>query len=387
MSTVSHNPPLYLAMVAEHLASSEPDMWAWFAGDDLPVAERESLGVELLRHSVRLEPTGPNTARYALAARAATALGVAAPITLYQALGSDGAPNAALVDMSDGVHIVFQGRILELLSDEAELLDLLGHEISHHKLRTLDGGRYRIMDRLLRWIAQQDGAPGTFAETWRRSSLFTEIYCDVGGLVACGDRDATLRGLVKTMADTTEADATSILTQARDLVARGAGETRGITHPELYVRVLALAAADQPADMFEATIAPLVVGAIELGGLDLIDQAHLARTTRQLLRRAIIDPALASDELTAHGRNFFPDLMTAPTEASPSSSRTLGESVIDYLSYVLLDVAVANRGKTAMKAATLIADETGIGVRFREIVRQELKGERELVAAMPRRAA
>jgi hypothetical protein len=382
-----HEPPRYLRAVADHLLVAEPDLWAWFSGDDLQAAERDSLGIELLRSAVRLEPTGPNAARYALADRAIATLGVAAPVTLYQSLDREGAPNAALVDLADAVHIVFQGRILELLTDETELLDLIGHEVSHHKLRTIEAGRFRTMDRLLRWVGQQESAPGPFAETWRRTALFTEIYCDVGGLLACGNRDATLRSLVRTAADTTEADAAAILAQARDLVALGVGETRGLTHPELHVRVLAIAAADQGADAVEAAVAPAVLGPLELGGLDLLDQAHLSRTTRTLLRRAVTDPALASEAASAHARSFFPDLLADTGPAPVTPARPLGASAVDYLCYVLLDVAVAERGKGAMKAATVIADETGIGARFRDIVRQELRGERDLIAAMPRRAA
>lgn len=392
MTVPPHVPPRYLLDVAAHFETTEPELWAWFRSDDFQARYQQQTANDLLRSSVRLEPLGPNERRYALAEQAKAALGLTAPVALHQSLETGTTPNAFLVFAPETIEIVFQGRILELLTSDAELLDLLGHEMSHHKLFTIEAGRFHTVERLTRWVATRDGCPPEFIETWRRCSLFTEIYCDIGGLIACGDRDATISGLVKVIADFRDADARSYLAQARELLASGVGATRGLTHPELYVRVLAIAQAqvDVDDDAFTAFVRPLVVGPLELGALDVLDQAHLRTLTRRLLARALADGAFQHETAQAHARQFFPDLKPAdPAAEWDHEARLLAPSATDYLVYLLLDLVTCDRSRAsrAMPAAAAMADGLGIGARFREVVRSELKAERSLLATLPRRAA
>ena len=216
----------YHVDVAQRLEATEPELWTWFRSDSFAEKYKTATTGDLLRTAIRLDRSGPNERRYALAERARDALQLTEPIMLYQMQESSGAPNAYLVFTPGEIVITFVGRILELLDTDAELLDLLGHEISHYKLFAEAGGRFHAVDRLLSWLVQRDHCPPEFAETWRRNRLYTEIYCDIGGLLACGDRDATIRGLVKSIADFKDADAATYLRQAEELMAWGPGASR-----------------------------------------------------------------------------------------------------------------------------------------------------------------
>jgi Peptidase family M48 len=390
-------PLSYHLDVAAKLAAAEPELWAWFRSDQFAEKYKAATTADLLRTAIRLErggigDAGPNARRYALAEQARDALGIAAPITLYQMQDTSGTPNAFLVYTAGEIVIAFMGRILELLDTDAELLDLLGHEIAHYKLFTEADGRYHTVDRLLSWLVQRDHCPAEFAETWRRNRLYTEIYCDIGGLIACGDRDATIRGLVKALADFKDADASQYLKQAEALMATGPGATRGTTHPELHVRALAVGNVTTLSRAeFDALLRGLIAGPIELGGLDLVDQARLGELTRLAVERLLSEPETRSETALAHAGQFFsasvppaghvPRLQSVATELAASSA--------DYLAYVLLDFATVedatSRGAIAVAAA--VADELGLGARFRELARQEFKGRRAILSGLTSRAA
>ena len=228
--------------------------------------------------------------------------------------------------------------------------------------------------------------------TWRRNRLSTEIYCDIGGLIACGDRDATIRGLVKSLVDFKDADAASYLKQAEELLAKGPGASRGSTHPELHARVLAVAnAASMEPGAFDALVHGLISGKLELGELDLFDQGRLGAITRQMIDRLMSEPDARSDLALAHARQMCADYAPpeAPMPPLDKIACELSESTIDYLAYLLLDFSTVEdtgaRGPIA--AAATVADELGIGSRFREVARAELKGRRAILAGLMPRAA
>ncbi len=388
----------YHVEIAARLEAAEPDLWAWFSSQSFAEQYKAATTHDLLRNAIRLDrggpyEAGPNPRRYALAEKARDTLGLTEPITLYQMQNTSGTPNAFLVHMPGEIVIAFAGRILELLDSDAELLDLLGHEIAHAKLFAEANGRFHTVDRLLSFLVQRDHCPPEFVETWRRSRLYAEIYCDIGGLICCGDRDATIRGLVKSIADYRDADASSYLKQAEELVANGVGATRGVTHPELHVRVLAVAhATTMPPPDLHAMLRRLVSGKIELGGLDLLDQQRLAELTRQIVDRMLASPDAKNEAAIAHAGLMFKDYV-APTGvqaiALPDMTQQLAESSIDYLVYVLLDLSTADdaASRSAIAVAAAVADELGIGARFRELARQEFKGRRAILSGLTARAA
>ena len=161
----------YHVAVAAHLEAGEPELWAWFRSDKFAEKYKSATTDDLLRTALRLDKRGVNERRYALAERARDQLGLTEPIALYQMQDTRGTPNAYLIFMRGEIVIAFEGRILELLDTDAELLDLLGHEISHYKLYTEADGRFHTADRLLAWLLSRDQCPPEFSETWRRNRL------------------------------------------------------------------------------------------------------------------------------------------------------------------------------------------------------------------------
>lgn len=134
----------------------------------------------------------------------------------------------------------------------------------------------------------------------------------------------------------------------------------------------------------------LVCGNLELGSLDVIDQCELADLTRTVIDRVVgVEPA-KQDRTLAYVRQMFPGYMppSESHELEPLSPLPIA-SVADYLAFLLLDLATVEgtglKGAIAVAAAT--ADELGIGARFREIARQELRGRRGLHAGLAPRAA
>ena len=385
---IKFQPLFYHRAIADLLAEREPDLWAWFRSEDFGRKYRAETSTELLRTAVRLEATGANRRRYELATEARDRLGLRDPLCLYQMHDVTGIPNAYLVFTPGEIVICFAGRILELLDDEAELLYLLGHEIAHYKLFVTEAARYHAADRLLFWFLMRDGCPAEFVETWRRYRLYTEIYCDLGGLVASGNRDATIRGLVKSLADFRDADAASYLRQVAQLMAAEPGASRGMTHPELHVRVLAVAAASRD-QLDDETVRALISGAPDLGALDLLDQVGLLTLTRSIAQRVLSFPECRSRELLALAENLFghDDWPESPSLPLSGLSPATTKSVQTYLLAMLLDFGTVARQAEALATVARVADELGLGPEFRTMARQELKGRRHLLSGLRDRAA
>jgi hypothetical protein len=93
----------------------------------------------------------------------------------------------------------------------------------------------------------------------------------------------------------------------------------------------------------------------------------------------------------AHARLMFPDYVppAVPVPLYSGQIAAFSPSAIDYLAYLLLDLGSlegsASRGTMALAATA--ADELGIGSRFRELARHELKGRRTLLASLAAKAA
>ena len=118
------------------------------------------------------------------AALAAERLGIDDPVTLYQAQdGSSEGANALVVSLPGEAHVVFSGRLLELV-EGPELVAVLGHELAHHLLWSMENGDFWVLDRLVHGAAGDVAAQRCHEETARLVRLHTELIADRGGLVA-----------------------------------------------------------------------------------------------------------------------------------------------------------------------------------------------------------
>jgi hypothetical protein len=381
----------YHVAVADRLEQAEPELWQWFRSDRFAETYLRETAVDLQRSGARLDRVQGHERHYRLAEAARDRLGLSEPIVLYHLRNAAVRPGAALVFTPGEIVVGFYGPILESFGADAEVACLIGREMARYKLFVDADGRYHTVDRLLAWLVQREGCPAELIETSRRHRLASEIYCDRGGLVACEDRGVTSRCLAAAIFGLDDAATAIHVAQAEQALAGKSSAPRVVTHPELHARLIALGWTDTlPATQLRSRLATVVSGAIELGSLDLLDQHRLVELTRGIVGRLVGDEAVRSETTIAHAREMFPDF-EPPPGALPlaPSPQALSQSVVDYLAYLLLDLATLEGSglKSTIAVAAAAADELTIGARFREIARQELRGRRGLQAGLASRVA
>jgi Zn-dependent protease with chaperone function len=365
-------PLTYHKTLVNHLAAREAELWAWFAADKLREQNNEAVRLELLKATYRIERDA-NPTLYAALDEVAKALRLDMPVTFYQSPGA-GALNASLAYMPGEAHIVLTGPVLTTLTP-VEMRCVLGHELMHFAL--LDRWRdYLVATQLLAAMANDPQAQPAHHASARLLRLYTEVYCDRGAFKASGDLDATITALVKMETGTTEVAAGSYLRQTEEIFAKGHPRTEGVTHPETFVRVRALKLwADNP-ETAAREIAQVIEGPVSLEELDLLGQQEVSAMTRRLIE-AFLQPAwLQTEAQLAHARLFFEDFKPVPKSAESLARDLTGVTgkLHDYYCYVLLDFASADREleEAPLAAALLMADELGLGERFRQLAAKEL---------------
>lgn len=382
--------PYHLA-VCSRLERIEPDLWQWFQSEHAGNHYRQVTLEDLQQRASRLPRNGANERPYALAETARDRMGAREPVALFHLREPAETPRSFLVFMPGEVLIAFAGDMLDRLQDDAELIAATGREIARFQLYQAHEDRIHGAACMLRWLMRQEGCPPEIAETWRRFELMTTAYCDLGGFIASDNRAVAMSVLFTDRPKPGAAEVESLLQLADSTSTEIPDADRTATSSELTARALALARATSPGAREPHTVAQsLVSGPIDLGSLDLLDQEALGDLTRAILARVLAKPAGGTPRVLAHAREMFPDNMlpaaSKPIELPP---RALASSAIDYLAYLLLDLATAEgtRLRDAIAIAAETADEIGIGTRFREIARQELRGRRGLQAGLARRAA
>ncbi len=370
-------PTRYLHEMATLLRGTEPELWSFFAGASAQ-EERARARTRLLQYSVRLGVEDyPDL--HALAARAAAALGISDPVTLYQSQGAEVLPdhgNASCLSLPGEVHIVFSGRLLEQL-DDLRLLAVLGHELTHHKLWQDDEGELGAVDRML-WAAAVDGdSLPSHTESARRFRLHVETTADRGGLLVTGDLEATVEALVSVSTGLAKVAGSAYLKQASEVLADPARDRSddGI-HPELYIRARALElwATKSDEDETERLIAELLRGGDDLDDLDLLDQHRLTALTRRLVGQVLRPAFLRTDAMIGQAGLFgaapsdeTDDTLHAECAATPTP-------VKEYLAAVLLDMATCDPDvdEVALAQTFVLADQAGLAQVYEPLIVKEL---------------
>jgi Zn-dependent protease with chaperone function len=380
-------PLAYHKTLVNHLASRETELWAWFSADKLREQHNEAVRLELLKATYRIERDA-NPALYTALDEVSKVLELDVPVTFYQSPGV-GALNASLAYMPGEAHIVFTGPVLTTLTP-TEVRCVIGHELMHFAL--LDRWRdYLVATQLLAAMANDPQAQPSHHASDRRLRLYTEVYCDRGAYKATGDLAGSITALVKMETGTTEITAESYLRQTDEIFTKGHPRTEGITHPETFVRARALKLwADNP-ETAARDIAQVIEGPISLEDLDLLGQQRISATTRKLIE-AFLQPAwIQTEAQLAHARLFFDDFKPVPKEPDSLARDVTGVTgkLHDYYCYILLDFATADREleEAPLAAALLMADELGLGERFRQLAAKELnlrKKQLEMLSAEAR---
>ncbi len=386
-------PPLPLEPLAYHLDvvrtlhEHEAELWEWFSAEKLRAEQGEAVRLELLKSTYRLEPQ-THSALHAAAGEVAARLGLTAPLRLYQAQGAGGL-NASLAYVPGEAHLVLHGPVADRLTP-LELRAVLGHELLHFVL--LDRwSEYLVASQVLQAMAGDEAAEPAHVTTARRFALYTEVYCDRGAHLACGDLASAVSALVKIETGIDEVSAESYLRQADEIFGKGHPRSEGVTHPETFVRARAMRLWAESPERAASELRGVIEGKASLAELDLPGQRAVSSLTRRLVAALLRPPWLRTDPLLAHARLFFEDFEPAAALDSGLAAdlRDGDEKLLDYWCYVLLDFSVADRDleDAPLAAALLLADELGLGERFRKLAGRELALRKKQLEALDAGAA
>lgn len=356
--------------------------WNWFCAQQVKEEQSKAYRTALLKNTYRLDPA-TYAGAYAAAERAVQALRIDAQVTLYQEQNTTEL-NAGISMLGKEAHIVLSGRLLDLL-DEKELLALLGHELAHYLFYTMDGGEHEVAARITYAIANDERSEAVHVETARLFSLYLELFCDRAALHVTSDRDAVLGCLIKLHTGLAQVNPTSYLQQAAEVVNSENNGSDGPSHPENYIRCLALQLAhEQPADASER-IDRMVVGLLDVNNLDIFRQQELQGITKELLQLATKPHWIYSTAVQALCRSYFPDMERRTdvfiTDRLREQVSTAADNTKDYLCYVLLDVARCDSEQEEVPLGHVleIAELLALEKPLDAVLRKELKlGAREL---------
>lgn len=383
----------YHSRVAKHLRTDEGALWAWFESDQFSMRYTEKVKLDLLKSTYRVT-RADQPGIYAQIDSAREKLGLQLPATIYQHQGGSGEANAALVFFPDELAIMLMGNVSDLL-DEVEMLALLGHEISHHRLYSLNGGQYFTAARFLEWCALQPGCEASYLETDRLYRLHTEIFADMGALHVTCDRDAVISCLIKVATGLKKVTPSSYLEQTDEILKQYKRGSEGITHPEMFIRAKALdLLTSDPPKLDE--VAALVRGPLDTKRLDLVGQSELSALTRKLVDDILTHPFMRGEYTANLAERYFPryawpDAADATLDhaARISEISAMGKTCQDFLAYVLLDFATVDPdgGEKALALTLNLAERVGLFQIYEPIARKELKRKKEDLARLKRASA
>ncbi|WP_447765509.1 M48 family metalloprotease [Sphingopyxis panaciterrae] len=355
-----------------YLQREEGHAWEWSASGAL-MQEVDEIRDTMLRDTYRLE-RGGHAEVFEACQTAMARLGLDAPFTLYQA--NDGSMNASLVFVPGEIHLVFFGPILEKL-DQAELLALMGHELSHYLLWSIGEREHYRASRVFDHALSYPGAKPSHRETARLLSLHTELFADRGAAIAAGGPGSAVAVLVKVMTGLTNVDPEAYLRQAQELEASD-GKSQGMSHPEIHLRARALQLWWDDDPDLAGWLDKRLHGRLSIEALDLMGQAKLTRMTRTFLARFMTELEEGSDEIATQLRAVFPDFGAQEElllDLAEISMERIDDATRDYFVALMFDLAMADRDATdaVMLAAAKTAAEIGATERLTAALRRDLK--------------
>ncbi len=365
----------YHHKVRDHFKSRKKT-WDWFKSDELKEKQVTDFKSNLLKNTYRLDKEAHQNL-YDLVADVCQKLSIDAQVTLYQENNSVQL-NAGIVALGKEAHIVLSGNLLSLLSDE-EMKALLGHELSHYLFNKINDEEFEVTQRIILALANDNRSEDAIIETARIYQLYLELFCDAGSLRVCNDYKTVIQTLVKLNTGLTNVNAESYLAQANEIILNDAEATQNHTHPESYIRSLALQLRAQNDPEYLQKIENLIQGNLDLNSLDIFEQVTMADITMQMLQILVKPHWMNSATLLNLAAQYFKDFFKKKEDLDVNIFReTLvktKDSVKNYLCYVLLDFAKVDAElENAPLAYTLeISELLGLEEEYEKLIRKELK--------------
>ena len=394
MTLAAQNPLPYLRLVRDCLRQQEPELWAMASTPENPEDQAKAVHLALLKNSYRLEAAS-HADLHLLVGEVAAALVPGISVQLYQAQGGE-QRGASVLSLPGEAHILLFGDLAAFLSP-AELRAVLAHELSHRQVALAEDESLDIAERALHALANEPQPESAHLHTLRRWRLYSEIQADRGSLAFTGDPELTITALLKTSTGMAGVQAAAYLRQAEEILASGQATSTGDTHPEVFVRALALswshraglsadATGPQPWQQplpagfaLEDEIARLIRGPCSLTDFDILEQHQWTALTAAYWQAVLALPWAGGGALLNHARRYFPEL--TPGTAEPDflerylQALARGDSSLrDYTVGLLLELASADPelGDLALAQALDWAEKLGVRDGFRALASKEL---------------
>lgn len=361
--------------IRDFLKHEDRKIWEWFASNKARSEHADAVRFDLLKKTYRV-PKEDDPDLYAAARDAAEALSLEVPTTIYQSQTPEGL-NAGLAYVPGEAHIVLSGSI-KAMFNAAELRALMGHELAHFALWDRWDGEHLVADQVLAALTHDERAQGPHFESARLTHLYNEIYCDRGSLAVVRDPLVVISMLVKVTTGLSDVNAAGYLRQAEEVISKEGVKATGLTHPEAFIRALAVQLYFDKVNDVEQKIADMIEGSLALDELDLLRQQRVSGLTRRLIDAMLAPGWMQTDLTLAHARLYFPDYSPASTnhdESLADDLRTPDASLQNYFCYVLLDFVTADREleDAPLAAALALVETLDLKERFADIAKKELR--------------
>ncbi|MCW3110939.1 MAG: peptidase Ste24p [Segetibacter sp.] len=368
----------YHIKVKEHFYE-QTKTWQFFAAAKTKDDQLVQFKTELLKNTYKFDPTS-DTAIYEKVNIVKRKLDMEQlPVTVYQAQYTDEL-NASIVYLNNEAHIVFSGKIIQLLNDE-ELLAVLAHELTHIKLYSMLNGEMEIADRIITSIANNYHSEASYYETARLFRLYTEIFCDRGALSVVGNTAPVITSLVKLATGLDNVNAESYVKQADEIFAVDAtsSQANAISHPENFIRAKAIDLWSKKNTEAEEEIIKMIEGVVQLDQLDIFKQKELAKLTKEFLQLYLKPKWFQTSMVIGLAKQYFSDFSWKEdvllSEKMIEDISTAHSSVKDYLGYILLDFCLLDPTLEDIPVgwSFQFAEDVQLKEVFDQIIKKELK--------------
>jgi Zn-dependent protease with chaperone function len=367
----------YHLKVRDHFAA-QAKTWNFFAAVKTKEEQLAQYKTELLKNTYKFDEQA-DAGIYEKVNKAKEKLGLEQlPVTVYQAQYTDEI-NASIVFLNNEAHIVFSGRITQLL-DEDELLAILAHELTHIKLYSMMQGELETVERIIMAIAGNYNSDAAYYETARLYRLYTEIFCDRGAYTVVGDTKPVITSLVKIATGLDKVSAESYTKQAEEILsAAGSVKTTTVSHPENFIRTRAIQLWHEKQEAAETGIINMIEGMTDLDQLDVFKQEDLLSLTRKFMQLLLKPNWFRSSLVSSLAKQYFVDFSFDDSvvldEEFVENISESHSSIKDYLGYIMLDFSLVDGELEQIPFgwAFQFADNTQLKDIFDNIVKKELQ--------------